>query len=195
MALCLRAGFFGMSDISLRAWSAVIDKARARDDIDEIFFEASAVKSFADAYARSAFHERWLGRYLTNFPQNFTVALTHEDDREQGCVAGYLAGCLKDPRGTDVFSDIAHFALFESYLDRYRAHLHINLAPQFRGAGLGVRLMEAFLKDVSAAGLHGAHVVTGAKSRNVSFYQRCGFQKLDTAMRNGIEIVFLGVRL
>lgn len=181
-----------MKNISLRSWSEVIDKNRARDEIDEIFFEASALKSFADAHTRSAFHERWLGRYLTNFPQNFTVAQTHQADREQGRVAGYLAGCLQDPRDTDLFSDIGYFASFTGHLDRYPAHLHINIAPPFRGAGLGGRLIEAFMEEVSATGMSGAHVVTGAKSRNISFYQRCGFQSLDTAMSNGIKVMILG---
>ncbi len=76
--------------------------------------------------------------------------------------------------------------------DDYPAHLHVNLAPQFRNRGIGAVLIEAFAADALRAGAKGMHVVTSADARNVRFYERVGFRERARTSVNGSELVFLG---
>jgi GNAT superfamily N-acetyltransferase len=158
------------------------------DEIDAVFFEASGRSGFASPEERAAFRERWLGRYLAG---GSDVVLIARDPQET--VAGYLAGALEDPAEQERFADIGYFrAAFRDLCRRYPAHLHINLAPAFRGRGVGVRLIAAFAARAVAAGVPGFHVVTAKDARNVRFYTRCGLGALATTSWNGREVVFLG---
>jgi GNAT superfamily N-acetyltransferase len=161
-----------------------------RRQIEAIFFEASG-RTFAPGPERDAFRERWLGRYLDSGSDEVFLALAGDDT-----LAGYAVGDLEDPSGQARFDDIAYFrAEFASLCRQYPAHLHINLAPAFRGRGIGARLIEAFAERARAAGVPGLHVVTGEGMRNVRFYQRCGFAERGRATWNGRPIVFLGREL
>lgn len=59
---------------------------------------------------------------------------------------------------------------------------------------MGSRLLTAFLADVHAAGLAGAHLVTGRNSRNRSFYARNGFHCVAEMTWGGTPIVMLALR-
>jgi GNAT superfamily N-acetyltransferase len=155
--------------------------------IDTIFFAASATRSFADEAARQAFRERWLGRYFEHFGADTLVALDGG-----GRVLGYLVGARRDPAGDPLFADIGYFADLSDLTARYPAHLHVNLAEDARGRGVGTRLVAAFCRRLDEAGSPGVHVVTGANSRNRSFYDRMGFQELRVLNRDGAAIVMLG---
>jgi GNAT superfamily N-acetyltransferase len=173
-------------DVAVRRWSDIADPERLLAQIDAIFFEASATKAFADEETARAFRERWLGRYLAHDPQWAYLALAAD-----GTVAGYLVGSLDDPAKTPRFSDIAYFRDFAGLTSDYPAHFHVNLAPEYRGHGVGAALVEAFAADAARAGARGMHVVTGAGMRNIAFYERNGFRELGRASANGREVVFL----
>ena len=158
--------------------------------IDTIFFAASNTQQFADEGERGAFHERWLGRYLDRYRQHFFLALGPE-----GRVIGYLAGCLDNPAHQLLFADIGYFAALAALTQLYPAHLHINLDADWRNRGIGARLIEAFCAHAAAAGSPGVHVVTGAASRNVGFYQRTGFHQLRSFDWNNSRLVMLGRNL
>lgn len=189
-----------MDDIVLQVWGSAVLHRCAQADVDDIFFESSATKSFEYRAAQDVFHERWLGRYQKHFPGNFYVAVSGSDAIRDGAdcngrVVGYLAGCLADPIACGLFDDIAYFKRFAAHLQTYPAHLHINVAHDYRSRGLGARLIARFFEDVRAAGLDGAHVVTGARSRNISFYERCGFLLIDTDGEGARANAFLGARV
>jgi ribosomal protein S18 acetylase RimI-like enzyme len=133
--------------------------------IDTIFFEASNTKSFESEAARTAFRERWLGRYLRDDPQFAYLAITAAGD-----VVGYLVGAIEDSA-----SSKADIAAFRDAMQRYPAHLHVNVAPDHRGSGIGGRLIDAFIADAQRATAFGVHVITSAASQNVRFYNRNGF--------------------
>jgi GNAT superfamily N-acetyltransferase len=89
-------------------------------------------------------------------------------------------------------------------LQRYPAHLHINLAAEWRGFGLGQRLMLAYLDQLRQLGVRGVHL--GTTSMNVAacrLYERTGFHLLGarpTRMWTGIidhpvEILSYGMEL
>lgn len=155
--------------------------------LDDVFFRSSNTQTFASAGARDAFRERWLGRYLDSYPQWSYVALTAD-----GRVAGYLAGCLDDPARTPPFSDNAHFAIFADLTAQFPAHLHVNLATEFRGGGIGSTLVERFCGDAREAGAGGVHVITSRGARNVGFYTRNGFVERGVTGEGAAEVVFLG---
>lgn len=174
-------------------WSEIAQARRpfAEAGIDAIFFAASSVQSFADEGERRRFRERWLGRYLDGDPDWTYLAL----DRD-GKAVGYVAGAVDDPALAERFSDIAYFKPWAHLTAEYPAHLHINVAGEWRSAGLGRRLIEAFAKDARAGGVRGVHVVTGEGMRNVGFYLRNGFKQLAALEREGkASAVFLGRRL
>jgi ribosomal protein S18 acetylase RimI-like enzyme len=147
--------------------------ARLDDDIDAIFFEASNTKSFENDSVRSAFRERWLGRYLRDDPQYAYLAFA-----PSGNLVGYLVGAIDDPASNVQPAD-AGIAAFRDLSKRYPAHLHVNVAPEYRGFGIGGRLIDAFVADAQQAGAAGVHVVTSAASANVRFYNRNGFLEIE----------------
>jgi ribosomal protein S18 acetylase RimI-like enzyme len=64
-------------------------------------------------------------------------------------------------------------------LDRYPAHLHIDLLSRVQGGGWGRRLMEAFLDRLRASGVPGVHLGVGKRNPGaVAFYERLGFERL-----------------
>ncbi len=154
--------------------------------LDEIFFTSSATKSFAGEEERSAFRERWLGRYLEDDPDWFYVALV--GDR----LAGYLAGSIDDPARTARFSDIGYFEELAGWTGQYPAHLHINVGAAFRGGGVGSRLIDRFASDLRIAGVEGVHLVTGRHSRNIPFYLRNGFTPLKVIKGDPSDSIMLG---
>ena len=158
--------------------------------VEAIFFEASG-RVFAPGAEREAFRERWLGRYLRGGSDALLLALAGGDT-----VAGYLVGAVENPGLQDRFADFSYFrADFAELCRHYPAHLHINLAPAFRGKGVGGLLIEAFAAYAAGQGAAGLHAVTGRAMRNVRFYQRCGFREEGTTSWNGREIVFLARKL
>jgi GNAT superfamily N-acetyltransferase len=154
--------------------------------MEAVFFEASG-RTFAPGPEREEFRERWLGRYLQTGSDVILLALCGE-----GTLAGYLVGALEDPAAQQRFADIGYLTSeFRDLCRRYPAHLHLNLAPAFRGRGLGAELIAAFAAHARDAGAAGMHVVTRADARNVRFYVRCGFAEAGKCMWKGSELVFL----
>jgi len=158
--------------------------------VEAIFWQTSA-RTFAPGPERDAFRERWLGRYMQGGSDVVLLALAGEET-----VAGYLVGALENPAEQARFADIGYFRTdFADLTRRFPAHLHINLAADFRSRGIGAQLIEAFAARARRAGAPGMHAVTGKGMRNVGFYTRCGFVERATALWNGREIVFLGREL
>jgi GNAT superfamily N-acetyltransferase len=169
--------------------AAALTEAQAAE-LDGIFFTSSATQSFADAGARAAFRERWLGRYLT---YNAADAFLAIDVRDR--IVGYVVGTIEDLATLPRFADLGSARTFAALSALYPAHLHINVALDWRSAGLGAQLIETFTRHARAQGAVGAHVVTNPTSRNIGFYNRCGFAEIGRAPAGGAEIVFLGKAL
>ena len=65
-------------------------------------------------------------------------------------------------------------------LRTFPAHFHVNIAPEWRGQGLGRSLLTTYLVFLRRAGLPGVHLET--TSRNVAacrLYESLGFRLLD----------------
>lgn len=64
----------------------------------------------------------------------------------------------------------------EDVVERYPAHLHIDLLPRLQGKGYGRRLLETLFDALRAAGAPGVHLgVSLANERAIGFYDRMGF--------------------
>lgn len=159
-------------------------------EIDKIFFESSAKQDFSSSQEKESFRERSLGRYIANHRGSFFVALD-ESDR----VIGYLAGCLKNPTELVHFNDIEYFQTIGDICREYPAHLHINVAPQWRNHGLGAALVERFALWASLHSVEGIHLVTSSTSRSIPFYRRSGFRELRTFPWNSGISVCMGRKL
>lgn len=179
-----------MREARIEHWIARADRAALEAGIEAIFFDSAANQAFASPREREAFRERWLGRYLEHDPALVLVAL-----EDTGAVAGYLVGSLDDPARAPRFADIGYFATFDALTARYPAHLHVNVAGDWRNAGLGARLVAHFVAEARAAGAPGVHVVTGSASRNRTFYERAGFREAGSTPWNGRDVVFLARNL
>lgn len=155
--------------------------------IENVFF-ATAARVYPAGAERMAFRERWLGRFLDNPADPLLLALGPEDE-----VAGYLVGTLENAAESPRFADMPHFReVFSGQCASYPAHLHINLAAPYRGAGVGSALIDRFAQIVRAAGLPGLHVTTGQGMRNVRFYLANGFHEAGSWSREGGVMLFLG---
>ena len=155
--------------------------------LDSIFFAASATTNFASTAQRTEFRQRWLGNYLLHRPQEAFLALDSDDSP-----AGYLVGSLVDPASDPLQAGLDYFQSLAPQTRHYPAHLHVNLAEQYRSHGVGTKLVEAFCTHASARGAPGVHIVTGQGMRNVGFYQRCGFVEVGQAPWQGRTLVMLG---
>ncbi|MGB3444819.1 MAG: GNAT family N-acetyltransferase [Actinophytocola sp.] len=66
-------------------------------------------------------------------------------------------------------------------VERYPAHLHIDLLPRLQGQGDGRRLLTALLDDLAAIGVPGIHLgVARANERAIGFYRRMGFTEVQS---------------
>lgn len=73
----------------------------------------------------------------------------------------------------------------------YPAHLHIDVLPDFQGAGHGRALMETFLASLAARGVPAVHLgMLTANVRARAFYDRVGFHEI--AVPGPDELTYLG---
>lgn len=178
-----------MTDVEIFRWDALAEAERRAliADVDHVFFSSSTTQSFDSEDAKSAFRERWLGRYLRHFPQYAWIAQSAD-----GRVVGYVVGSMDDPARDPIFADLPFLAAFAEASARYPAHLHVNLADGWRGRGIGARLVDAFSDQARDAGASGVHVVTQKGMRNVGFYTANGFLERAATTIGESELVLLG---
>jgi GNAT superfamily N-acetyltransferase len=155
----------------------------------DIFFETANKKSFGSAEEKHAFFMRWFGHYAEAQPDAFLFALSPDRD-----VCGYVAGCIDSFSASSqaIIGDIPYFTpAFCAALAAYPSHFHINVTPGLQGKGLGQLLTGRFVQICADAGSPGIHVVTGASSPAVKFYEACDFKRLSLGAWIGAEHAIL----
>jgi GNAT superfamily N-acetyltransferase len=66
-------------------------------------------------------------------------------------------------------------------LEQYPAHLHINIAEQVRGLGIGRQMMDTYLGHLRQRGVPGVHLhTTNLNEAACRLYNRLGFELLDS---------------
>ncbi len=64
----------------------------------------------------------------------------------------------------------------QDVVERYPAHLHIDLLPRLQGRGYGRRMLESLFAALRDAGAGAVHLGVGlANERAITFYHRMGF--------------------
>jgi ribosomal protein S18 acetylase RimI-like enzyme len=160
---------------------------RDLSELREIYFESSSRKDFQDAADKEKFFEKYLGFYLTHYPDHVWVA-------RDGKILGYMVAAPVT-QDTEFYRIQPHLQIFEKYLADYPAHLHVNFHQDARGLGLGSKLFSEVEKDFQRMKIRGIHIMTGPDSRNKSFYERLGFNFEVTLDFMGTPILMMGKSL
>lgn len=72
-------------------------------------------------------------------------------------------------------------------LDKYPAHLHIDILPGWQGKGWGQKLMEVFLGKMFEQGAKGVHLGMAKGNEGARrFYERLGFRLCEEVLDGGI---------
>lgn len=153
-------------------------------EMREIFFESSTKKDFKDEAEKEAFFQKYLGFYLTHFPDLAYVAV---GDR----VLGYVV-CAPISDGSELWKIQPHMKEFQDQLNDFPAHLHINCHHESRGMGVGSKLILEIEKQLKALKITGLHIMTGPDSPNKAFYKKLGFTHLIEQNFHGSPILFMG---
>ncbi|MGA7326287.1 MAG: GNAT family N-acetyltransferase [Rhodomicrobium sp.] len=143
----------------------------------DIFFATAHQKAFNTPEEKETFLSRWFGNYAEIEPNAFLLA---KKNREE--VLGYLAGCTNSfsAKASIITNDIGYYSPeFARALRGYPSHFHINVRPSHQGQGIGRQLVSEFKRICKESGSSGIHVVTGASSRAVKWYEREGFIRFD----------------
>jgi GNAT superfamily N-acetyltransferase len=100
---------------------------------------------------------------------------------------------LAGPDGELLASHHRPERMLTPFLDRYPAHLHVDILAPYQGAGHGRRLLDAFFRAAADAGAPGVHVgVARANTRAHGFYLRLGFHLLPTATAPDVPALYYG---
>ncbi len=142
-------------------------KLQVLQEIEDIFFESSAKKTFKSEKEKLDLKWKYLGFYLERYPDFVWVAFSEK-------VLGYCLG-MPITQDDELYLAQPHLKVFEEQYKDYPAHLHINCHAMARGQGIGTRLIEELEREFRAMGVKGVHLMTSIDARNRKFYQRLGY--------------------
>ena len=79
-------------------------------------------------------------------------------------------------------------------LERWPAHLHIDLDPRLQAQGLGRRLISLVVDQLRARGVRGLHLAVDARNAGgQSFYPRVGFSRQADDVDPGVVLFTIGL--
>ena len=83
-------------------------------------------------------------------------------------------------RDDELIAHIHHPPLMPAAaIERYPAHLHIDLLPRMQGGRNGRRMIETLVAELQHAGVSGVHLgVAAQNARAIGFYEHLGFTTL-----------------
>jgi len=122
----------------------------------------------SDSKAFEAFLcDTWLPLARAQYPQNFTPLAARDQD---------FLKALHAPRPS-----------LPAWLERYPAHLHADLLPDYQGRGFGRKLVSHFLDYLRSNGCVGAHVdVARNNPAAIAFYKALGLSTVLQETANGV---------
>ena len=131
-----------------------------------------------DPEEREVFAEHWIGPYRELRP-DWTWVAVHEKK-----VVGYLTGCpdtlafekerrrLLNPQPDS--REFFPMAILLKLWAEHPAHLHMNIAADFRGFGTGAAMLRTFFAELGKTGVPSAHVICGPSA--APFWERMAFR-------------------
>jgi ribosomal protein S18 acetylase RimI-like enzyme len=192
-----------MTDISIRPFIQSDRQAVFKIGGDTAFFGAPIEAYMED---RTAFLDAFYAYYTDLEPEHAWVAAANgnvvgfltgcvntrvHDSKIRGVIIPRVAGNLLrgkyhfGKRSMRYFSGLIGGIFRDEYthvdLNKYPAHLHINVDAGWRGYKLGFRLMEAYLGQLRELGIPGVHLgTTSLNEIACRLYEKMGFRLLDT---------------
>lgn len=157
--------------------------------VNDIFFSTSSIKIFENSEAKERFFQKYLGIYQLKHPDHFICA--SEDEK----ILGYICGAVNSKSERELYISLLHFKVFEDFYEKYPAHLHINISPEFSGKGLGSKLIKKYEEHLIDLGIIGVHLITNPTSRNVHFYQKNDYSFTCEREFNGHRLLFMAKTL
>jgi len=143
--------------------------------------------------------EKILG-YLTGCPDTRVFERRRFFCNDLPLLAQVVAGAFPETQDTRMF--VRRFFHLEKSADRYfsnetrralrtrfPAHLHINLAAESRGRGLGRLLLDDYFARLRAIGVPGVHVQCGQAP--LEFYRKTGFNILESQRTSAGSAIFV----
>ncbi len=149
----------------------------------------------------------YAANYMT-FENDACFVITEDEETKESTAQGYILGCTNSKRfnewmettwlpplrkkyiltsGKSETENTLIRTLHEDHntpilpqLQKYPAHLHIDILPHLQGKGLGAKLIktfEAYLQKKNIAGVHLG--VSGENKSAIGFYQKQGFEIID----------------
>jgi GNAT superfamily N-acetyltransferase len=156
--------------------------------IQSIFFESSSRSDFASQEERDQFRFKYLDLYLRN-PELVWIAWNTKRE-----VLGYILGAEKTTK--EHYQLHPYLLQFQMLIDSdYPAHLHINLATQARGLGIGSLILNKLEMQLRDRKIPGVHLITSKNARNISFYQKNHYPIVQEHSFNGTSLVMMAKRL
>lgn len=129
----------------------------------------------------AAFDARLVRDWLPALRERYPLAVARDGSLPEGTVDAMFIEILHDHHGPD-----------PAFLERYPAHLHVDVLPRAQGGGRGRALLERLFDALRALGVPGVHLGMAASNvRAGGFYEHLGFTTL-TADEN---VVHLGLSL
>lgn len=158
-------------------------------EVVEIFFESSGISQFKDQKHQDDFRYKYLDYYLKKFPELFFVMVENQK------ILGYVCGAYISSECEELYEKISHYQLFSDLYSQYPAHLHINTHHLARGKGIGAMLLKQFIDSIRKdCETYGVHIITSATSRNVNFYLKNGFSKIEVRDFNNSQLLMMGLK-
>lgn len=152
------------------------------------FLATSVRQNFDSVEERILFQKKYFDDYLNSWP-DLGLGIFHNDTS-----AGYILGCA------DTFNALKNSLLVETlypaeflpYLEKFPAHLHIDLAPTHQGQGLGTWAINNWLDLMKSKSVPAAHVITMVEHPSFEFYRRHFFHELHRLPRGEKHLSLLG---
>ena len=127
--------------------------------LDEFLYQAIFVPKGADAPPREIINQPGLQVYVRNFGQQ-------EGDY---CLVGDCGGKVVGAVWVRIMDDYGH-------IDDETPSFAISILPEYRGRGIGTRLMKAMLELLKSEGFERASLAVQKENYAVKMYRSCGFE-------------------
>lgn len=153
--------------------------------VNNIFFESSGKKQFPSKKEKEEFQYKYLDFYKVFYPHYFFVLCDEKP-------VGYTCGVPEILKAKKLFEITQHLHAFKEMYKELPGHLHINMAAESRGKGLGTVLINQFEKALIKDKIKGLHIITSPNARNCTFYLKNDFNIHKQNTYKDIEYKFMG---
>ncbi|KAF2195040.1 GCN5-related N-acetyltransferas-like protein [Zopfia rhizophila CBS 207.26] len=148
-----------------------------------------AVGYIIGAASTGDFVKKWRNEYIPTIDPEIIPKPPRQDNEKEeekdgeGDKSGllrYISNSVYEPE-----NELLHLST-PNLLERYPAHLHIDILPEHQRRGYGPKLINTFLEKVKAEGAAGVHLkmlIENVEAKR--FYEKLGFRIFEEVMDGG----------